>query len=274
EDERMMGVAAIALGALSRFLPPAEAEALCTELAATASDSRVDGGLRAAHAAALGALCRAAPLPALVAQRAKLVSAIEKCAKDEDEVGSRQAAARAAARLLYRLTPPTAAATREQPPPPSWPAQPSVDEAAALSATAGGELDGVRNKLRACLAKLVADGDDAARTAALHALKSLARRWAAEPLARGLLAASAGEVLADQVARPSLATKELVDRALLRLLLGTSAASSNSGGEVVGPQLRALGVVLVPALADVCTRRLARLDPEESAAEDELETFY
>jgi hypothetical protein len=82
------------------------------------------------------------------------------------------------------------------------------------------------------------------------------------------------EPLAECVTRPSLATKELVDRTLLRLLLGTAAATSSVSPDGVTAQLRALGTPVQAGLADLCARRLARLDPEETEAEDELESFY
>jgi hypothetical protein len=185
----------------------------------------------------------------------------------------KQAAARCAARLLARLTPAAAAATRAQPPAAGWPALSADAEAAALAA--GADAEPARCALRAALGSLVTpDVDDAVRVVGLHALKTLARGWAAEPAARGALLGAVGGALAECVARPSLASKELVDRTLLRLLLGGAAATSSVAVETVAAQLRALGVALPQALSDVATRRLSRLDPEESAAEDELDAFY
>lgn len=65
-----------------------------------------------------------------------------------------------------------------------------------------------------------------------------------------------------------------MDRAAFRLLLGSAAACHAAGPEAVGAQLRGLGATLPQALSDACARRLCRLDPEESAAEDEVDAFY
>lgn len=82
----MASAAALALGALVRFQSPADGAALAAELCAASADRRSDGGLRSAHAAALGALCRAAPLSLLLEKREALVAAVEACAADEGEV--------------------------------------------------------------------------------------------------------------------------------------------------------------------------------------------
>lgn len=184
----------------------------------------------------------------------------------------RQSAARAAARFLLRTTPPRADVTPSLAPAASWPPHAPAAEAAALADAP--ELEPIRRRLRGALATLAADADDSVRIAALHAIKALARAWAAEPAARGLLVAALGASLAEAVARPALATKELVDRTIFRLLLGGAAASNAVGPEAVGAELKSLAQPVLPALSEVCARRLSRLDPEESAHEDELDAFY
>lgn len=186
----------------------------------------------------------------------------------------RQGGARAAARLLQRLTAPTADATREvMGAPTAEPRRVAEEEAAAAAALA--DADALRARLRATLAALLADPSDEVRVVSLHAVKQLARVWAAEPAARVQLAQALGAPLGAAIAKPSIATKALVDRTVFWLLLGSVAAAGGSPGpDAANAALRALGGGVPAPLSEHCTRRLVRVDAEETEAEDELDAFY